>query len=80
VTTYRVTEHAAHCFFTGKPLHDLESWDAEVKSFSEPRPSDVPAHAERSHGYLDNGVQHVVWTATRKPERETCSHCEGSRK
>lgn len=63
--------HAAHCPFTGKPLHDLEVWDC-VMPFNGARPDAVPANADRDYGYLDKqGRQHTVFRrrapATEKP-------------
>jgi hypothetical protein len=74
---YKLNEHAAHCYLTGRVLHDLESWDTEA-AWNDPRPEGVPLNAERHHGYLLNGVQHVVWVRRAKPQSQTCAHCEGA--
>ncbi|MBP7551774.1 MAG: hypothetical protein KA761_15890 [Gemmatimonadaceae bacterium] len=54
--------------------HDLESWDV-VQSYRDPRPSDIPADAEKRHGYLDEaGRQHFVYVRT-APLTGTCVLC-----
>lgn len=60
---YTRVAHGAHCNFDGSPLYDLERWDV-AQPYNAPRPADVPDNAEQHHGYLDNGVQRVVFVRT----------------
>lgn len=52
-TRYTRHVHAAHDYFTGKPLHDLEQWDIPATGDTPPaRFPGLPAGAEYHSGYL----------------------------
>ncbi len=74
VSTYHRAQHAAHYGY-GHPAtgHDLESWDV-AQAVGAARPSDVPADAAYHHGYVADGVQHVVWTRV-APLTGDCPSC-----
>lgn len=72
---YSRAVHAAHNYYGGAPLWDLEQWDA-VQERDEPRPSDVPEDASRHIGYVDTeGRQHVVYVRKAPPSEKRCSRC-----
>jgi hypothetical protein len=75
--TYTREAHAAHCFFTGRPLHDLERWEVQ-QAWSDPKPAGVPLDAEKDVGFLDqDGAQHVVFTRLAPAsERAECPSCQ----
>ena len=82
--TYSRHAHAAHYGYRladGRVLgHDIERWDVSPASWSDPRPTCVPAGAERHSGYSsrDEGgvaVQHVVWVRRADLSPGRCSRC-----
>jgi hypothetical protein len=69
--------HAAHCAYTGKPLHDIENWTVPGL-WTDARPESVPADAQKHHGFIKAGVQFVVWSRTAMPSPAPCSRvCRG---
>lgn len=51
VVTHRHIAHAAHDFYSGLPLWDLDMWDVQGRR-SAPRPVGVPADTEYDSGFI----------------------------
>lgn len=76
---YRRCHHAAHTG-PGRQGWDLEQWTV-AQAWAAPRPADVPADAEKHSGFVEDGVQHVVFTRRAPLGAGPCTRCdaEGAR-
>ncbi len=72
---YRRTQHAAHYSYDHPAKgHDLESWDVQ-QGWADAHPVGVPVDAEKNHGYVMDGVQHVVFVRRAPLSGPPCARC-----
>jgi hypothetical protein len=76
-TVYTRIRHAAH-YGHGLGGHDLERWEV-IQEWDELRPEEVPADAEKSYGFMENGQQHVFYVRIAElTPYENCPTCKGA--
>lgn len=72
--SYHRVNHAAHYGNVAYYGHDLEEW-TYAQAARLPRPDGIPSDAKYHVGFVDNGIQHWVYTRI-APMSGPCKRCE----